>query len=145
MRTFLSLQAVQSRLPLRLQLTLKITSGCVSSRLIMASPLPTFQMMIWLSQPKMDTQHTHTTKLCLTLFSELYIAQCNATENKIMAQIWGSRVHSGQVMLQCGIIILAWSCMRVYETLQPKVTCTEKNIASSWVPRHNADSLRVAL
>lgn len=63
-RTFLSLQAVQSRLPLRLQLTLKITSGCMSSRLIMASPVPTFQMTIWLSQPKMDTcstawLHTH--------------------------------------------------------------------------------------
>ena len=54
-RTFLSLQAVQSRLPLRLQLTLKITSGCMSSRLIMASPVPTFQMTIWLSHPKMDT------------------------------------------------------------------------------------------
>lgn len=55
-RTFLSLQAVQSRAPLRLQLTLKITSGCMSSRLIMASPVPTFQMMIWLSQPKKRTQ-----------------------------------------------------------------------------------------
>lgn len=50
-RTFLSLHAVQMRLPLRLQQTLKITSGCMSSRLIRASPVPTFQMMMRLSHP----------------------------------------------------------------------------------------------
>lgn len=69
-RTFLSLQAVQRRLPLRLQLTLKITSGCMSSRLIMASPVPTFQMTIWLSHPKTDTCSTawlHAA-LCPSLF-----------------------------------------------------------------------------
>lgn len=50
-RTFLSLHAVQMRLPLRLQQTLKITSGCMSSRLIRASPVPTFQTMMRLSHP----------------------------------------------------------------------------------------------
>lgn len=50
-RTFLSLHAVQMRLPLRLQQTLKITSGCMSSRLIRASPVPTFQIMMRLSHP----------------------------------------------------------------------------------------------
>lgn len=47
----LSLQEVQMRLPLRFQQTLKIMSGCWSSSVIMASPVPTFQITIWLSQP----------------------------------------------------------------------------------------------
>lgn len=78
-RTFLSLQAVQSRLPLRLQLTLKITSGCMSSRFIIASPVPTFQMMIWLSHPKMDT-HSVSAHASLSefIFSTLHhTEQCN--------------------------------------------------------------------
>lgn len=50
-RMVLSLQAVQMRLPLRFQQTLYMTSGCISSRVISGSPVPTFQMMIWLSQP----------------------------------------------------------------------------------------------
>lgn len=50
-RSFLSLQAVQMRLPLRFQQTLKMMSGCMSSRVIMASPVPTFQTITTLSQP----------------------------------------------------------------------------------------------
>ncbi len=50
-RTFLSLQAVQMRLPLRFQQTLKMMSGCMSSIVIMASPVPTFQTITTLSQP----------------------------------------------------------------------------------------------
>lgn len=142
-RTFLSLQAVQSRLPLRLQLTLKITSGCVSSRLIMASPVPTFQMMIWLSQPKMDTQQTHT-HLWVSLYFQSFTshkAMRQKTIPEVMAQIWSSAVH----IVERDWIFSAWRCIRVYQTLQPNVTCTEENIASSWVPRHDADPLRVAL
>ena len=54
-RMVLSLQAVQIRLPLRFQQALKITSGCMSSRVIMASPVLTSQTITWLSQPG----HTH--------------------------------------------------------------------------------------
>ncbi len=72
-RTFLSLHAVQIRLPLRLQQTLKITSGCMSSRLIIASPVLTFQIMMRLSHPDKEgktklvidhsvTQHVHDDK-----------------------------------------------------------------------------------
>lgn len=99
-RTFLSLQAVQSRLPLRLQLTLKITSGCMSSRLIMASPVPTFQMTIWLSHPKMDTQqHSLTTRTSAVYFKHFmsHKATRQRATPEIIGQIWSSAVHRGQM------------------------------------------------
>lgn len=95
-RTFLSLQAVHSRLPLRLQLTLKITSGCMSSRLITASPVPTFQMTIWLSQP----ENGHAQSLSAAPYSRIgrrviFREQNSATEgNHIIGPILSSAVCS---------------------------------------------------
>lgn len=151
-RTFLSLQAVHSRLPLRLQLTLKITSGCMSSRLIMASPVPTFQMMIWLSHPKMDVHSLSATpppRLLLSgwvyfqSFASHETTEGNRRIGPILSSCACSKQNVGWRLLQKAEIPLQG--FRCTGGSSETVTCTEENVAGGRMPRHNADPFGVTL
>lgn len=64
----------------------------------MASPVPTFQMMIWLSHPKMD-MHSLSARCSKSRFIfRDYITQSNATEGINIVSIWSAQQTKGRLL-----------------------------------------------